>query len=390
MSGRTILFLQVTEPGAYPPIMNAAFCLADRGWQATLLAAPIAGLDTPVPVHPGVTVRAIATRPSHVIRPADYLRYHLAAARLALTQRPAVIYASDPLAASPARLAARLAGAAIVYHEHDSPAAGALRPWFAARRQSVARRAAAVVLPNAARAAVVTAGLGLDPARVHTVWNVPRLAELPVPTHRDRSGPLVLYYHGSITPDRLPETLMPALVSLDGAAVLRIVGYETPSGTGHVRRLQSLAGAMGSLVDYRGIVGRDEAMAQAAAADVGLALVPTEGGDINLANMAGASNKAFDYMAAGLPLIVTDRPEWRSLVVEPGYGVAVDPRRADAIAGAVRRLAADREGVRAMGEAARARIAAEWHYERQFAPVIEVIERVGRGPSQPSGPGAGA
>lgn len=96
MSGRTILFLQVTEPGAYPPIMNAAFCLADRGWQATLLAAPIAGLDTPVPVHPGVTVRAIATRPSHVIRPADYLRYHLAAARLALTQRPAVIYASDP------------------------------------------------------------------------------------------------------------------------------------------------------------------------------------------------------------------------------------------------------------------------------------------------------
>lgn len=382
MSGRSILFLQVTEPGAYPPIMNAAFCLADRGWRATLLAAPIADLATPVPSHPGVTVRAIRTRPSHVVRPSDYARYHLAAARLALLARPTVVYASDPLAASPALLAARLSGAMLVYHEHDSPAPGALRPFFATRRKLAASRAEAVVLPNAGRAEVAAAELGLDRRKVHTVWNVPRLAELPDVAARSGDGPLVLYYHGSITPDRLPESIVTALVSLNGAVVLRIVGYESPGARGYVSHLRTLAGAHGGLIDYRGTVDRSRALAEAAAADVGLALVPPEGGDINLANMAGASNKAFDYMAAGLPLIVTDRPDWRSLFVDPGYAVAIDPRHTDAVAEAVRGLAADRGRLTAVGAAARARIAAEWHYERQFAPVVDVIERAGWRPAR--------
>ncbi|MCW5717124.1 MAG: glycosyltransferase family 4 protein [Bauldia sp.] len=380
MSGRSILFLQATEPGAYPPIMNAAFCLADRGWQVTLLAAPMTDLPTGVPAHPGVTVRSIRARPSHVFGPADYGRYHMAAARLALALRPAVVYASDPLAASPALLAARLAAAKIVYHEHDSPMPGRLRPWLAARRRSVARRSIAVVLPNAARAEIVGGELALPPGQVHTVWNVPRLAELPAPRQRDASGerPLVLYYHGSITPDRLPESLAAALVSLGGLASLRIVGYEAPSARGYVEQFRSHAGTAGDLVDFRGTVARDRAMAEAAAADVGLALVPPETDEINMANMAGASNKAFDYMAAGLPLLVTDRPDWRGLVVDPGYGMAVDPRDAGRVAGAVRVLAADRGRARTMGEAARRRIALEWHYERAFAPVVEIIEGAAR------------
>jgi glycosyltransferase involved in cell wall biosynthesis len=381
MTGRSVLFLQATEPGAYPPIMNAAFCLADRGWRATLLAAPIAGLTTRVPAHPGVTVRAIGMRPSHVLRPPDYLRYHLAAARLALRERPAVVYASDPLAASPALLAARLSGARIVYHEHDSPAPGGLRPFIASRRKRAAQNALAVVFPNERRAEIAGAELGLDGGMIQTVWNVPRLAEIPAAADR-AGGPLILYYHGSITPDRVPESLIAALVLLGGAAQLRIVGYEAPGAQGYVGRLQTLGPA--GLVDYRGTVDRDRAMAEAAAADVGLALVPSAGGDINLANMAGASNKAFDYMAAGLPLIVTDRPDWRSLIVEPGYGIAVDPGRPDVIADAISRLAEDRGGLRAMGAAARARIAAEWHYERLFAPVAEAIETIAR----PAGAGA--
>jgi glycosyltransferase involved in cell wall biosynthesis len=376
MSGRSILFLQATEPGAYPPIMNAAFCLADRGWHATLLAAPMADLATPVPAHSGVTVKAIATRPSHVLRPSDYARYHLAAARLSLRLRPAVVYASDPLAASPALLAARLAGAKLVYHEHDSPGAGALRPWLAARRRSLAQRADIVVLPNAERAELVRAELGLLPSRVRTVWNVPRLAEVPSALPRpDAAGPLVLYYHGSITPDRVPKAVVTAVIALDGLVRLRVVGYEAPGAAGYVRQLRDIAENAGrsALVEFSGAVDRGSAMAKAARADIGLALVPPESDDINLANMAGASNKAFDYMAAGLALIVTDRPDWRALVVHPGYGTGCDPHDADSIANAVRWLAQDRGRLRAMGDAARGRIVAEWHYERAFAPVVDFL-----------------
>ena len=49
-------------------------------------------------------------------------------------------------------------------------------------------------------------------------------------------------------------------------------------------------------------------------------------------HMAGASNKPFDYMAAGLALLVSDQPDWRAMFVEPGYARACDPTDPSSIA----------------------------------------------------------
>jgi glycosyltransferase involved in cell wall biosynthesis len=89
--------------------------------------------------------------------------------------------------------------------------------------------------------------------------------------------------------------------------------------------------------------------------------------------MAGASNKPFDYLAQGLAVLVSDLSEWRELYVEPGYGLACDPRDPDGIAGAIRSLIASPERLRAMGEAGRQRVLDEWNYERQFAPVLAAL-----------------
>ena len=82
----------------------------------------------------------------------NYALYAAAAARLALRLRPDVVYASDPLGAGPGLLAARLAGAALVYHEHDSPSPGMLHPMLARSRAAAARAAQLIVFPNEERA----------------------------------------------------------------------------------------------------------------------------------------------------------------------------------------------------------------------------------------------
>ena len=46
-------------------------------------------------------------------------------------------------------------------------------------------------------------------------------------------------------------------------------------------------------------------------------------------------NKLFEYMAAGLPLIVSDIPLWRRMVEEVRCGLLVDPRDIDAVANAM-------------------------------------------------------
>jgi len=363
---RRILFLQVTDPAHYPPIIHAAQLLADAGWSVATLSAPVAGMALAMPDDPRVDVRTIPARPSHVVGGADYARYLAAASALAMRLRPDVVYASDPLAAGPGLAARAAAGARLVYHEHDSPAPGALRPWIGRLRRAAARRAELVVLPNQGRAAAVGKELGVE-AKTVTVWNLPSRRELPRLScvGGDR---LELYYHGSINPDRLPEAVVQAVASLGGRARLRIAGYEAPGAKGYVQRLVRLgAGA----AEYLGeIPQREDLLIQAAQAHVGLAFMPEKPDDLNMRHMVGASNKAFDYMAAGLALQVADLPDWRAGFVEPGYGRACNPADADALAGAFRWFADHPQERGAMGRAGRLRIEQDWNYDAAFAPVL--------------------
>src|SRR5262245_378785 len=96
---RRVLFIQATNPGAYPPLIQASTLMADAGWEVTVLSAPTADEQLAMPSHPRVTVRAVRVRPSHVMSNVDYSIYSATAAGLALRLRPDVVYASDPLGA---------------------------------------------------------------------------------------------------------------------------------------------------------------------------------------------------------------------------------------------------------------------------------------------------
>jgi glycosyltransferase involved in cell wall biosynthesis len=180
-------------------------------------------------------------------------------------------------------------------------------------------------------------------------------------------------YHGSIVPARLPATVLGALARLPAGGRLRVVGYETPGNEGYVGQLQEAARRVG-IGDWIEVLGaipsRRELFERCRQCDVGLALMPLASSHFNERTMAGASNKPFDYLACGLAVLVSDLPDWRRLYVEPGYGLACDPGDPESIAAALRWFLEHPGETRAMGERGRRRIAAEWNYETQFAPVL--------------------
>jgi glycosyltransferase involved in cell wall biosynthesis len=371
---RRVLFIQATEPAGYPPLIHASKLMADAGWDVTFLSAPIAGIRLELARHPRIAVQAIPTRPSHVWGKAAYARYAAAAARLALQSQPDVVYASDPLGAGPGLLAARLARARLVYHEHDSPTTDLLHPSLARARAAAARRAELVIFPSEARGRIAQAELGFAADRLHIVWNMPRRAELP-PLDGRPEAPIIFYYHGGISPERLPLAVVEAVRELYGRACLRIVGYEAPGSTGYVRRLLELGGGSKStgIVDYAGQVDRADLVAAAAQAHVGLALMPWHNGDLNTRHMTGASNKAFDYMAAGLALLVSRWPDWCDMFVGPGYARACDPTNPASIAAALAWFVDHPAERRAMGARGRAKIVSNWNYDTAFAPIMSAL-----------------
>jgi glycosyltransferase involved in cell wall biosynthesis len=365
----------VSNPGALPPLIHVSTLMADAGWEVTFLSAPIASDRLAMPSHPRVTVRAIRVRPTHVISKLTYALYVSAIARLAVRLRPDVVYASDPLGAGPGLLAARLARSTLVYHEHDTPSPGMLHPVLARGRAAAARAARLIVFPNEQRAHFARSELRFPDNRLHIVWNVPRRAELAA-TAATAKCPLIVYYHGSITPERLPETVAFAVRRMAGRVRFRIAGYEAPSARGYVRHLvgSSASAAADALIEYIGMVPRADLLAEAARAHVGLALMPSNSGDLNMRHMAGASNKPFDYMAAGLALLVSDVPDWAKMFVEPGFGLACNPADVDSLSAALGWFIDHPEGRQTMAARARNKIEVEWNYDAQFRPVLETLE----------------
>ena len=371
-SSPRVLFVQATNPGAYPPLIHASMLMAEAGWEVTFLSAPIGGDELALNPHPRIKIHAVRSRPSHVMGKVEYAVYAAAAARLAVRLRPDVVYASDALGAGPGLLAARLAGAALVYHEHDSPSR--LHPVLEQSRRAAARTAQLVVFPNETRAHLAQRELRFSDKKLHIVWNVPMRAELVV-SAATAEPPLIVYYHGSITPERLPETVSLAVRRMAGRARLRIAGYEAPGARGYVRHL--IGNDKGTVVDapieYLGMVPRADLLAEAAHAHIGLSLMPFKSDDVNINHMVGASNKPFDYMAAGLALLVSDRPDWTRMFVEPGYARAADPTSADSIFAALDWFLNHAHERQDMVARAQAMIESAWNYETVFAPILKAL-----------------
>ncbi len=384
MTRKAVYYLQYFNPAALPPLEHSALFFRRRGSQVFLsgIVEPDgSGRITVNEELAGDTRLWRAQRPGwrQKLHYLCFVSYHLW--RMARAPR-GWVYASDLLACPPALLAKWLGLGRLLYHEHDSPAdppegKKGLEGFLLRLRRGVASSADVVVLPNEERARVFDRlRPGRPPTRV--VWNCPRREEAGSARAPWDGRTLRLLYHGSIVPDRLPLSVLEALARFAGRVSLSVVGYFPLGWERYQWMLRDKAHELGieSVVEIKEAFPRAAMLAFASMHDVGLAFMPAYTLDINMRHMTGASNKAFDYLAVGAALLVSDLADWRAFYVAPGYALACDPAQADSVAAAVQRFLDDPVQMRAMGERGRQRILDGWNYETQLAPVAREMERL--------------
>jgi glycosyltransferase involved in cell wall biosynthesis len=417
-----VLYVQYANPGAYPPLEHSSRILAEMGWHVLALGIGLRGTEAlRFAPHPNIEIRLLKYCPPGWRQKLHFTIFGLWTLGWVLRWRPKWIYASDPFSCPIALALTFLPGLRVVYHEHDSPnqesgkrKAGirktesaeqtrhltpALSPNEAERerksdfrfpisdfqklilwcRKKLAQRAGFCILPNEKRIEVFKEQTGTT-GPVLCVWNCPRKEEAIAPselrTPNSELRNFVVFYHGSIVPARVPLTVLQAISQLQCNVRFQMAGYETIGNRGYIAALQAEAVRLGirERFEYLGAFAREELLPLCRKADVGLSLMPNTTSDLNEQAMTGASNKPFDYLACGVPLLVSDLPEWRKMFVEAGYALACNPGDPQSIAEALRWFIEHPEETRQMGERGCDRILKEWNYEAQFAPVVAGME----------------
>ncbi|HET8862108.1 MAG TPA: glycosyltransferase family 4 protein [Solirubrobacterales bacterium] len=357
-------------------VRREAGALAGAGHEVTIVHLPPPDADPEVPGLPAATVPATLGRGRR--RMPHPVRLGIEAARLGLragATGPDVVHAHDAAMLLPGMLAARKARAKLVYDSHE------LATGVPYRRGAWPAVVSGVERLGAPRAdAVITVSDGIatrlseryplrrPPTVVRNLPDLPPPRAAPAPDLRLElaigEAPLVLH-QGAAAPGRGCEVLLAALGLMPDAHLL-FLGAEG----GYADRLRSTARGQGleKRVHMLPPVSPETLLSYTAQADVGVSLLEASCENHRLA----LPNKLFEYLAAGLPVVVSDLPETGKLVRERGVGWCADPSDPEAVATALRSALAQRgeEGLRERV----ARAAAELSWERERPRLLSLYE----------------
>lgn len=196
-----------------------------------------------------------------------------------------------------------------------------------------------------------------------TLRNMPGYVET---AFRATAEPTRLLYQGVVSAGRGLEALIDAVDLVERPIELVIRG---PGRADYVAGLRSRAAAIGApeRITFADPVPASELIAAARDCDLGVMLLPGHSAH----NQAALPNKLFEYMMAGLGLVVTDLSAMGALIEETGAGLCVSGLEAASIARAIDCVSV--EAVDLMKKNA-LEAAKRLHFGAEVEPVIRAYE----------------
>jgi glycosyltransferase involved in cell wall biosynthesis len=329
--------------------------LAQAGYDVRLVATGVAPDAAPFPV--------VALPRSN----RRLVRMSLGVARAvlrAVRMRPRIVHLHDP-ELIPAIPLLRLLGIRVVFDSHEHIAASMThKPYLPGVLGRVARRASTVLVSMADR---VSSGIVVATPAIATefgndrkavIQNFPILTQLAGVEDVPRS-PHQLVFIGALTEGRGAFQMLEAVDRLAEThqARLALAGTINPA---LLARMEAHPGW--EHTDYVGVLDRAGLARLLAQSTVGLVLFLPEPNHVK-----SQPTKMFEYMDAGLPVLASDYPLWRELVLDPGTGLVADPLDVDEIVRAAGHLLEHPAECAEMGERGRRLVEStrNWHVEAE-------------------------
>ena len=195
------------------------------------------------------------------------------------------------------------------------------------------------------------------------VHNYPYLKDYPASTAEHVPGRVV--YVGMLSQGRQVDVMIDAVRKVPGATVL-VAGKADAD-------IAPLLASDDPRIHYRGMLPSSEVPEIVASGSIGLVFLKPLGNYVD-----SLPTKLFEYMAAGIPAVVSDFAWLRRILGSHDCCVFVDTSTADAPAEAIAGLVANPERAAEMGRRGRAAIEEEFNFEAEVPTLLEVTARAAR------------
>ena len=321
-------------------VMKLALLMAEEGIEVTVLGRSSVTSVQP-PGMPGV--KAIRIRVPFRKGPAMYLLFNLFLFFRLIIRRFDICVASDLDTLVPCYLVSGMCRKTLVYdsHEYFTGQYGLEKRrckhflWKSAERMTVPRVRYMITVSNSI-AELYRHEYGVEPVVVRNVS--PDVSHL-LPHDRSELGVaerelLVVFQGSGINPGRGAEELLAAIPLTERVRLMVI-------GSGDIIESTRVAAAESEASERIIFIPRmpwEEMMRYTMCCDAGLSLDT----DTCINQRFSLPNKLFDYIAAGIPAVVSPLPEVTALVDRYGCGIVLEEVSPKAIAQQLQRLADDR------------------------------------------------
>jgi glycosyltransferase involved in cell wall biosynthesis len=297
----------------------------------------------------------------------------------ALDTNASVFHFHDP-ELIPIGILLKLLGKRVVYDVHEDVPADILdKSWIApSLRSSISRAAAWTETAAACRFDAIVAATpriaqSFPDTKTLTVQNFPQLdVQLETETMSYSNREPLIAYVGGISELRGAREMIEAMsvLSESAPARLQLAGFFDPPES-----QQELAKKPGwRRVDFLGWLSPTEVRELLRRSRLGVVVFhPIEN------HIMSQPNKLFEYMSAGLPIVASDFPLWRSIIQEARCGILVDPMNPAVIAESIRWLLEKPTEAEAMGLRGREAVRRIYNWENEEQKLVELYARLMNG-----------
>jgi len=294
--------------------------------------------------------------------------------RIALQQKADVYHFHDPELLPTALLLKSTTKCRIIYDVHeDYPKTILSKYWLS----PIVRRPIAHIFNwmekwGASRIDCIIAATDDIAEKFRRTGNVALIKNYPMVEHiipRNRHGkehPLVIYA-GVLSKERGIDEIVQAMQYLNDSRMPRLVLYGNFDSKFYQETVHKLKGF--DKVEYRGWLQPEALWQEMGFATIGIICFHPEPNHIK-----AMPNKLFEYMAAGLPVIVSNFPLWRKIVEENGCGLTVNPLSPQEIAKAVRYLLDNPGEAIRMGENGRKLVLEKYSWETEGRKLLSIYQ----------------